>query len=528
MRYLWLAALIFTLLSAFADAEYVERIDGIGIIGDVKVENEKILIHDWDGKKTSYYRTFIRRIRSQETGKFETYKSKEYFNIYTDAGREFGEKLAADLDSFLNFIIKRFKFKKSKMQRMTIRVYSSTLDYSNHWENRHPDNPEGKKNLAFYDSSYKDVSAAYAGIGTINIVAPRVAAVYLLLKFPNLMRTNPFWLTRGWFKLFENIRIENNKIDMIGLSLDEWEDVQKDLKDKVFSLPLLFDFRIKKGTKKKDLARAERNATLFLHFLLESKKYSTRFPKFLFELNDYAKPMNAFNDTVEKKTEKFQGLVTKWAAAFSEESPWRLYYKAERQFLRKRMSKCVDILDEAMLKYPKFEDFRRLRIMANLQDENPDEVLDDIKELEKNPYNIEMCTYFRWSKTSRMPARYAHLAQRDVKRKLLSLYSENEFQVLKPKTLRCWKCGEILPSGDMNYCPRCGTPQKGSKFYELLLKRKEADELMDVLINDPRVRDAIEQALRDLLHRQKGIPSSKEGRGPILEGKLGGRNDASS
>ena len=395
MRYLWLAALIFTLLSAFADAEYVERIDGIGIIGDVKVENEKILIHDWDGKKTSYYRTFIRRIRSQETGKFETYKSKEYFNIYTDAGREFGEKLTADLDSFLNFIIKRFKFKKSKMQRMTIRVYSSTLDYSNHWENRHPDNPEGKKNLAFYDSSYKDVSAAYAGIGTINIVAPRVAAVYLLLKFPNLMRTNPFWLTRGWFKLFENIRIENNKIDMIGLSLDEWEDVQKDLKDKVFSLPLLFDFRIKKGTKKKDLARAERNATLFLHFLLESKKYSTRFPKFLFELNDYAKPMNAFNDTVEKKTEKFQGLVTKWAAAFSEESPWRLYYKAERQFLRKRMSKCVDILDEAMLKYPKFEDFRRLRIMANLQDENPDEVLDDIKELEKNPYNIEMCTYFR-------------------------------------------------------------------------------------------------------------------------------------
>ena len=140
----------------------------------------------------------------------------------------------------------------------------------------------------------------------------------------------------------------------------------------------------------------------------------------------------------------------------------------------------------------------------------------------------EMCVVFRWSKNSRMPAKYAHLAQRNIKEKLLSLYSENEFQVLKPKTLRCWKCGEILPSGDMNYCPRCGTPQKGSKFYELLLKRKEADELMDVLINDPRVRDAIEQALRDLLHRQKGIPSSKEGRGPILEGKLGGRNDASS
>ena len=140
----------------------------------------------------------------------------------------------------------------------------------------------------------------------------------------------------------------------------------------------------------------------------------------------------------------------------------------------------------------------------------------------------EMCTYFRWSKTSRMPARYAHLAQRDIRRKLLSLYSENEFQISKPKTSRCWKCGEILPSENIRYCPKCGVPLQANKIYEMIMKRKEADDLMDRLMSDPRVRKVISEVLYEMIYSEtvEGFASCQEvlepNKGDNLSGKSGG------
>ncbi|RJS91015.1 hypothetical protein CW705_04510 [Candidatus Bathyarchaeota archaeon] len=139
----------------------------------------------------------------------------------------------------------------------------------------------------------------------------------------------------------------------------------------------------------------------------------------------------------------------------------------------------------------------------------------------------EMCVVFRWSKNSRMPAKYAHLAQRNIKEKLLSLYDSNEFQVLKPKTSRCWKCGEILPSEKIRYCPRCGVPLQTNKIYEMIMKRREADDLMDRLMSDPRVRKVISEVLYEMIYSEtvEGFASSPKEPLPSKEGKSGGRND---
>jgi len=67
----------------------------------------------------------------------------------------------------------------------------------------------------------------------------------------------------------------------------------------------------------------------------------------------------------------------------------------------------------------------------------------------------EMCQYFRWSSRSSMPAKYAHLAARDVKPKILSYYTGE--QAPRKQTLKCWKCGQPIQPG-VRYCPRCGSP----------------------------------------------------------------------
>ncbi len=117
----------------------------------------------------------------------------------------------------------------------------------------------------------------------------------------------------------------------------------------------------------------------------------------------------------------------------------------------------------------------------------------------------EMCIAFRWSKNSKMPARYAHLAVREVRDKILSLYNE-KYNIERPKPQKCWRCGEILPA-NVRFCPRCGAPQEFSEIYRNIMKRQEADELMDILIQHPKVRAAIAEALRELYDSQQNNPS---------------------
>ena len=85
----------------------------------------------------------------------------------------------------------------------------------------------------------------------------------------------------------------------------------------------------------------------------------------------------------------------------------------------------------------------------------------------------EMCQYFRWSSRSSMPSRYAHLAARDVKPKILSHYTGEQIQ--HEKVLRCWKCGQPVQHG-VKYCSRCGAPVDQSEVVRTAIHVKELEE----------------------------------------------------
>ncbi len=395
MRYMLFGLFLALFVVSIVNAEYVERVDGGGIIGEVNIVGNSVTIEDWDGKKYTFYRDYIRRIRSQDTGKFATYTSKSNFDIYTDARPEFASSLGADLDYFQDYLNKNFGFKKPPKERITIRVFSSTRDYENHWDNRYKASPQSKRTLAFYDPSFKDVSSVYAGRETFKIIAPRVAAVYLMRLYPKTIATNQLWLTDGWYGLFENVRIENGQLDMLGLDIDALEDLQKFLESKPFSLDQLFSFKLAGNVKKNEYDNFKRQAVGFLHYIVSNKKIGLKFASFLDRIEEYAEPMVAFNDKIEKKTELFENDVRKWVQAFSDESPWRIYYNAEREFLRKKNSQALKLIASGLEKYPAFENFLRLRAMLYITTKDHDEALEDVVQLEKNPSNAEMCAYFR-------------------------------------------------------------------------------------------------------------------------------------
>lgn len=413
MRYILLVGFFLFMLVPIAMGEYIERVDGGGIIGEVTVSSDKINISDWDGKKYSFYRDYIRRIRSQETGKFETYTSKGSFEIYTDAKAEFANQLAADLDFFQEYMTKAFGFKKPPKERITVRVFSSTRDYENHWDNRHKAAPQKSKLLAFYDAAFKDVSTVYAGRDTFRIIAPRVAMVFMMSLYPKTFQgqaqwlvtgampstaePRPAWLILGWYGLFENVRIENGEIDMLGLDIDSLEDVQKFFENKPFSLELLFSTKYEPGKQieKKDYDIFKKQATVFMHYLAASKKIGTKVGSFLDRIEEYVDAKDAFIEKIDKKVDSFENDLRKWIQSFSDESPWRIYNSAEREFLRKKNSKCIDLLDAGIKKYPNFENFLKLRAMTNITIKDNEAALDDVKKLEVNPNNAEMCSYFR-------------------------------------------------------------------------------------------------------------------------------------
>ncbi|RKY19346.1 MAG: hypothetical protein DRP90_04720 [Planctomycetota bacterium] len=397
MRHVAAAVMLVLLSLVAAGAEYVERVDGVAFIGRVKISGDKVIVEDWDGKEYSFWRDYIRRIRSQETGKFVTYRSKTVFDVYTDAPQEYAEELADDLDCLHAFITKTFSFKRPPKDRITVRVFSSTRDYETHWENRHRRNPEQRMTLAFYDPAYKDVSSVFAGKATFRTVAPRVALVYLMRLYPKLFTEPPFWLARGWFKLFENARVIGKEVDMIGLDADEMETLKDYVSKRGFSLVLLFSFKPGPKTKKSEIKETERLAAALLHYIALNRKYAKAFPAFLDDLQNYAEPMEAFVERMKlkKKVESFQKKLVKWVEGFSDDTPWRIYNRAESYFLRKKSSKCLDLLAEGIKKYPKFEDFRKLRAMVYLWREEADAAMEDIKALEANPANAEMCGYLK-------------------------------------------------------------------------------------------------------------------------------------
>jgi ribosomal protein L40E len=100
-----------------------------------------------------------------------------------------------------------------------------------------------------------------------------------------------------------------------------------------------------------------------------------------------------------------------------------------------------------------------------------------------------MKEYFGWTQGSEMAATYVHLSGRDVDSTLLQMYSLKDKPVEKEPKLDLRICGRCKErnSPTQSFCGKCGNP-----FDERLLlvdQNKQANELMNALIQDPEVKE---------------------------------------
>lgn len=112
-----------------------------------------------------------------------------------------------------------------------------------------------------------------------------------------------------------------------------------------------------------------------------------------------------------------------------------------------------------------------------------------------------MKQYFGWTQSSDMAGRYVHMSGRDTDNAVLRAngieikQEDRPKQRLKPK--ECLRCKTINPVTH-KFCRTCGLAldkEEADKLVESDLKRKQADEVMNRLINDPEILGLIKEKL---------------------------------
>ncbi len=96
-------------------------------------------------------------------------------------------------------------------------------------------------------------------------------------------------------------------------------------------------------------------------------------------------------------------------------------------------------------------------------------------ELYKMMSEKEMMIYFGW-KTREMLDVYAHIVQKDVEEKVLSLYGLDNNSKMANEMI-CPRCGAKNPA-EANYCWICGTPLKSEVIASLELDKRRLRELI--------------------------------------------------
>jgi integrase len=105
----------------------------------------------------------------------------------------------------------------------------------------------------------------------------------------------------------------------------------------------------------------------------------------------------------------------------------------------------------------------------------------------------QMKEYFGWVQSSEMASVYVHLSGRDVDNAILKLNGlavaeRKENESLKVKN--CERCKE-RNSPMSKFCSRCGSPLDIQTAVELDEKRKSGDEVISMLVKDPKVQEII-------------------------------------
>ena len=117
----------------------------------------------------------------------------------------------------------------------------------------------------------------------------------------------------------------------------------------------------------------------------------------------------------------------------------------------------------------------------------------------------QMKEYFGWTGASDMPAVYVHLSGRDVDKAILKLHGielegdKKEEKVLAPK--QCPRCNTSNPASN-KFCLLCGLPLDQQAAIGLIkdsLARKEADGILDKMLDDPQFRQTFLDKARELI-----------------------------
>jgi integrase/recombinase XerD len=112
----------------------------------------------------------------------------------------------------------------------------------------------------------------------------------------------------------------------------------------------------------------------------------------------------------------------------------------------------------------------------------------------------QMKTYLGWVPGSDMASVYVHLSGRDVDKALLQLNGiAQEGEKTEPvlKVLICPRCNQ-KSDPISRFCQKCGLPLELKAGLEIEEARSKADEVMSKLLEDPEVKDLLEQKLRVL------------------------------
>src|SRR5215467_3781367 len=101
-----------------------------------------------------------------------------------------------------------------------------------------------------------------------------------------------------------------------------------------------------------------------------------------------------------------------------------------------------------------------------------------------------------------MAATYVHLSGRNVDNalfKLNGIKTEDEIndEERPLKALQCARCHEINSSTN-RFCSECGSPLDVRTALEVQKEQETTDQIMNKLFENPKFRNAVEQALKVL------------------------------
>jgi len=114
----------------------------------------------------------------------------------------------------------------------------------------------------------------------------------------------------------------------------------------------------------------------------------------------------------------------------------------------------------------------------------------------------QMKEYLGWVGDSRMAAIYVHLSGRNVNNalfKLNGIKTEGEInEEERPlKACNCERCHEVNPPTN-RFCSKCGSPLDVRTALQVQTEQEKTDQIMNKLFEDPKFREAVEQALKVL------------------------------